>query len=135
MISVSPTLTDDGHLAARRAQKRYVFVGYLRTKLIHTPNADRDDGLFGGAAGDHVVDRKSTRLNSSHRCISYAVFCLKKKTLVNAVRDEIGRLQRKFLHAPALRRGCDVAPARRSITDAACPRPSLYHPVAVGFFA
>src|SRR5437763_9828227 len=25
-------------------------------------------------------DRKSTRLNSSHRCISYAVFCLKKKT-------------------------------------------------------
>src|SRR5436189_5249057 len=31
---------------------------------------------------DRVVkqtDRKSTRLNSSHRCISYAVFCLKKK--------------------------------------------------------
>src|SRR5437762_6533526 len=26
-------------------------------------------------------DRKSTRLNSSHRCISYAVFCLKKKKL------------------------------------------------------
>src|SRR5437879_8515005 len=26
-------------------------------------------------------DRKSTRLNSSHRCISYAVFCLKKKTV------------------------------------------------------
>src|SRR5437879_11420303 len=31
------------------------------------------DGL--GCSGD----RKSTRLNSSHRCISYAVFCLKKK--------------------------------------------------------
>src|SRR5437879_9827786 len=31
-------------------------------------------------------DRKSTRLNSSHRCISYAVFCLKKKT------DQIGQL-------------------------------------------
>src|ERR1017187_10768932 len=27
-------------------------------------------------------DRKSTRLNSSHRCISYAVFCLKKKKQV-----------------------------------------------------
>src|SRR5437764_3207943 len=26
-------------------------------------------------------DRKSTRLNSSHRCISYAVFCLKKKSI------------------------------------------------------
>src|SRR5256885_13162594 len=28
----------------------------------------------------HVQDRKSTRLNSSHLVISYAVFCLKKKT-------------------------------------------------------
>src|SRR5437762_6952229 len=31
------------------------------------------------AGGALLVDRKSTRLNSSHRCISYAVFCLKKK--------------------------------------------------------
>src|SRR5258708_24811803 len=29
---------------------------------------------------DDKVDRKSTRLNSSHQIISYAVFCLKKKT-------------------------------------------------------
>src|SRR5690606_40286592 len=29
---------------------------------------------------DHLLDRKSTRLNSSHVKISYAVFCLKKKT-------------------------------------------------------
>src|SRR3712207_7741664 len=29
--------------------------------------------------GDEVEDRKSTRLNSSHANISYAVFCLKKK--------------------------------------------------------
>src|SRR5699024_11937430 len=28
----------------------------------------------------HDIDRKSTRLNSSHVSISYAVFCLKKKT-------------------------------------------------------
>src|SRR5258708_30775554 len=27
----------------------------------------------------HAIDRKSTRLNSSHQIISYAVFCLKKK--------------------------------------------------------
>src|SRR5699024_12690999 len=32
------------------------------------------------AAGARVEDRKSTRLNSSHVSISYAVFCLKKKT-------------------------------------------------------
>src|SRR3712207_8971435 len=34
----------------------------------------------GGAGADPRVDRKSTRLNSSHANISYAVFCLKKKT-------------------------------------------------------
>src|SRR5438477_5209136 len=32
---------------------------------------------------DHHVDRKSTRLNSSHMSISYAVFCLKKKKKIN----------------------------------------------------
>src|SRR5437764_9980877 len=36
------------------------------------PPSVRRPGLRGG-------DRKTTRLNSSHRCISYAVFCLKKK--------------------------------------------------------
>src|SRR2546426_3030177 len=34
-----------------------------------------------------VVDRKSTRLNSSHLVISYAVFCLKKKTRNGASRE------------------------------------------------
>src|SRR2546422_8923784 len=33
-------------------------------------------------------DRKSTRLNSSHGYISYAVFCLKKKTACNATTDK-----------------------------------------------
>src|SRR5689334_24750318 len=32
---------------------------------------------------DAALDRKSTRLNSSHSSISYAVFCLKKKTKIN----------------------------------------------------
>src|SRR5690348_18100792 len=32
-----------------------------------------------GADGQPIEDRKSTRLNSSHPSISYAVFCLKKK--------------------------------------------------------
>src|SRR2546426_11960649 len=36
----------------------------------------------GGRAGPHRVDRKSTRLNSSHLVISYAVFCLKKKKIM-----------------------------------------------------
>src|SRR3712207_7988055 len=49
--------------------------------------ADVEDGLHhpghrGGGAGAHgdQQDRKSTRLNSSHANISYAVFCLKKQT-------------------------------------------------------
>src|SRR5207248_11560465 len=33
----------------------------------------------GGSPDRRLADRKSTRLNSSHRTISYAVFCLKKK--------------------------------------------------------
>src|SRR2546430_4489936 len=33
-----------------------------------------------------MLDRKSTRLNSSHSQISYAVFCLKKKTRSNTIR-------------------------------------------------
>src|SRR3712207_6958934 len=47
----------------------------------------------GGAYAPHVaaalsveLDRKSTRLNSSHANISYAVFCLKKKKTVTARR-------------------------------------------------
>src|SRR2546430_12689893 len=36
--------------------------------------------VMGGCPG---VDRKSTRLNSSHSQISYAVFCLKKKKLID----------------------------------------------------
>src|SRR5437660_6298479 len=44
-----------------------------------------------------VLDRKSTRLNSSHVAISYAVFCLKKKRLHG---DEIDR-RIQLLEAPS----------------------------------
>src|SRR5689334_24659016 len=41
-------------------------------------------GLYALARGQYVPgDRKSTRLNSSHSSISYAVFCLKKKKKKN----------------------------------------------------
>src|SRR5437762_10305576 len=40
--------------------------------------AERCRAVF-GKENTARQDRKSTRLNSSHRCISYAVFCLKKK--------------------------------------------------------
>src|SRR5438309_6449490 len=38
-----------------------------------------NDDALGGAEAVDGRDRKSTRLNSSHSSISYAVFCLKKK--------------------------------------------------------
>src|SRR5437773_9059328 len=41
------------------------------------------DGDLGDAVGGALVDRKSTRLNSSHITISYAVFCLKNNTATN----------------------------------------------------
>src|SRR5206468_7880421 len=44
------------------------------------------------AASRHTLDRKSTRLNSSHDQISYAVFCLKKKKkhtiYINTLQDK-----------------------------------------------
>src|SRR3712207_8585359 len=46
----------------------------LAVQLAHHPRLQRR--LVG-----RMEDRKSTRLNSSHANISYAVFCLKKKTL------------------------------------------------------
>src|SRR3712207_7066167 len=39
------------------------------------------DGTVDCVGSDHAPDRKSTRLNSSHANISYAVFCLKKKKI------------------------------------------------------
>src|SRR2546422_7176373 len=43
--------------------------------------AARQRGVRQGRAGPAAGDRKSTRLNSSHGYISYAVFCLKKKKI------------------------------------------------------
>src|SRR5437867_10427402 len=45
-------------------------------------------GVEAVRAADNL-DRKSTRLNSSHRTISYAVFCLKKKKKINNIHDNI----------------------------------------------
>src|SRR3989442_6466504 len=44
----------------------------------------------GQGAAFSVEDRKSTRLNSSHVRISYAVFCLKKKTVRRATAPDFG---------------------------------------------
>src|SRR2546421_5687935 len=45
----------------------------------HASGGDLTDLVRGVLGEPEVADRKSTRLNSSHDQISYAVFCLKKK--------------------------------------------------------
>src|SRR5437879_6859673 len=50
-------------------------------------NGEWMESASGLAFEDHK-DRKSTRLNSSHRCISYAVFCLKKKIEKDTIADK-----------------------------------------------
>src|SRR2546430_10101625 len=52
----------------------------------------RKDRAFAGAP----VDRKSTRLNSSHSQISYAVFCLKKKNSNSIVTRHSAAISHRF---------------------------------------
>src|SRR5437879_7702427 len=63
-LSQEPALDPDKDVAGN------VMEGLAETKAL----LDRFEAVKQG-----LGDRKSTRLNSSHRCISYAVFCLKKK--------------------------------------------------------
>src|SRR5690606_41430170 len=58
--------------------------GGVRGAAAHRHAAARAGvaGLPAGHAGVRHLDRKSTRLNSSHVKISYAVFCLKKKKVM-----------------------------------------------------
>src|SRR5437762_10624626 len=53
-----------------------------RKRIQHQPG-DKFGHVYSFFAVNFLEgDRKSTRLNSSHRCISYAVFCLKKKNML-----------------------------------------------------
>src|SRR5205085_11872601 len=58
-------------IAHRESKERHDRRGFEYTKTGGTEPATEQP--------DHDRDRKSTRLNSSHSQISYAVFCLKKK--------------------------------------------------------
>src|SRR2546421_3216194 len=63
----------------------------LEIGLSGLPNAVRmfSHTQFGLSFLIVTLDRKSTRLNSSHDQISYAVFCLKKKKKTNTVREYV----------------------------------------------
>src|SRR3712207_8920673 len=84
------TLFRSGRLAARRAADEHAERGPaavlgLADRLLHRWRARPGRHVAAPVAGrDRAVDRKSTRLNSSHANISYAVFCLKKKKTKNS---------------------------------------------------
>src|SRR4051794_41645963 len=56
-----------------------LFRSHAERSTIHVLDAAAFDAPSTAKAADGASDRKSTRLNSSHPSISYAVFCLKKK--------------------------------------------------------
>src|SRR2546428_8588293 len=64
-----------------------------------------DPGTNSDEAGNGAGDRKSTRLNSSHDQISYAVFCLKKKK-DEQERTTCGALAVRYLVVAEMK--CDV---------------------------
>src|SRR5438034_2747824 len=74
----------DDHLAQERACGHRIGGGRRGGQPVRSARSARRDlpdfaDAFEVADVERVQDRKSTRLNSSHTVISYAVFCLKKK--------------------------------------------------------
>src|SRR2546427_6570741 len=63
--------------AVRHRGRRPALADLLRREPARVPRRRAPPERAGNARG--LTDRKSTRLNSSHSQISYAVFCLKKK--------------------------------------------------------
>src|SRR5207248_8124224 len=70
--------SEDGRAATELSRRRHL-VHAVRFLDVHQCGDPRGDLHTRGSSRAGVRDRKSTRLNSSHRTISYAVFCLKKK--------------------------------------------------------
>src|ERR1039457_3591441 len=76
---------------------------------------------------ERIRDRKSTRLNSSHLVISYAVFCLKKKTRFPLLGQPAG-LQQNTRTRPdngAARRECLVGPGAPHAVTPGTPCPTI----------
>src|SRR3712207_8363823 len=77
------TLFRSAHRHPVGARHRLRVQPRVRRVVVRTPGPDAQPHVVGARLRE---DRKSTRLNSSHANISYAVFCLKKKkkiTLLN----------------------------------------------------
>src|SRR5256885_11800987 len=60
-----------------------ITIFYIKLNFIYFQILDALVKVY--SSSSYLLDRKSTRLNSSHLVISYAVFCLKKKTNTSEV--------------------------------------------------
>src|SRR5256886_5302611 len=84
----SQGVEDVGDGNTQRLGSLPVYVGIEPGRADAKIGADRPDGRVLPGLREELLgdrDRKSTRLNSSHSQISYAVFCLKKKKIKSAV--------------------------------------------------
>src|SRR5437899_7427137 len=77
-------LYDPSHFVLQQLDYlEYIDLYHERIRMFHVKDAEFNptgrQGVYGGF--QPWIDRKSTRLNSSHLGISYAVFCLKKKKI------------------------------------------------------
>src|SRR5438132_10788851 len=74
----APAATDGGAGEAAHPRRDHA-VRFPRGDGVHRRRHGDADGREKPRRDPDLLDRKSTRLNSSHTVISYAVFCLKKK--------------------------------------------------------
>src|SRR5205814_6819373 len=75
----SPAQQEVVHRGPRRGSQGRAETAPRRGESRSIPLSNRRNSAGSGGAAADRRDRKSTRLNSSHLGISYAVFCLKKK--------------------------------------------------------
>src|SRR5207249_5628585 len=108
-----------------------VSLGFQKSKLLYTvydalAQSRKIEEVMLGTKVENL-DRKSTRLNSSHVSISYAVFCLKKKIFYSNFSPRQNSLQYSS-------RSCNSntkfqianSPSNRYVTSAVSP---VYHPL------
>src|SRR2546426_6816454 len=77
LVATEQTLPNQINKPTNRPTMRWIFHCFEGIDLLHI------------RIGNTGTDRKSTRLNSSHLVISYAVFCLKKKNNTDEVWKEV----------------------------------------------